>query len=83
MDKFILIRLGHSFILIILDKITGHTMLDNGPHLPHWDVLALGTFCLWDVLSQERCVPWDVLSLVTFFPWDVLSSDVLYVHQTI
>ena len=51
------VRLGHSFILIILDYEIGHTILDNGPHSSPWDVLSLGTFFTWEVLYLGRFFP--------------------------
>ena len=66
------VRLSHSLILAILDKVIGHTFqimglicpLGTFCHLGRFvplDVLSLGTFCPFG-----HFVPWDVLSLVTF-----------------
>ena len=78
------VRLGHSFILILLYKVMGHTyeimasFVPLGRFVP-WDVLSFGTFCPWDVMSLGRFVPWDVFS-GTFCPLDVCLGTLLYVH---
>ena len=89
------VRVGHSFILILLDLAIGHTMLQiMGLICPLGTFCPLGHFVPGTFCPLGRFVPWDVLSLGRFFPGTFYlrsfcmciaqTTDVLYsVHRCI